>query len=559
MIRISPLYRPSLIALSGLLGLLLVAWGGPRVATAQTPTTTIQNGNAETRLQLNSDGGFYIPGTFGPTTPADSIPATGAGTRLMWYPAKAAFRAGRVGRNKDGTQWDASKVGDYSVAFGVDTKATGFAARAMNFSTTASAFGATAMGEETTASGLDATAMGFQTTASGAIATAMGRDAIASGDGATAMGSFTTASGNAATAMGDFTTASGEAATAMGSATNAASSNSLSIGANNSANTSPDGTLLVAGNGSSQSRSDALVLKEDGDLAVGPSDPQDLRLHVAKDKPNAGVGDSPGANMVLFENTDDGNKPDVLGLQAGPTDPGSGVTYVSFYQRDGTTIGGIDGGGNGGVNYTSEGADFAEELPVADGAEAPAPADLVGVRGGAASLNTNDADRVMVASTAPIMTGNTGPSAQTESPRVKVAFVGQVPVRLRGDASVGDLVVASGRDDGTARAVAPSAYRRAQHGPIAGQAWSAHSGNGIGTVTVAVGLGRSGAVAEQLETQRERIGELEAENNQIKARLAALEQQTSPALPAGLMGPWALMLLLGLGTLGAGLLWRRRA
>src|SRR6056297_788060 len=90
-------------------------------AYGQTPTTTIQNGGADTRLQLNYDGGLLVPGTFGPTTPADSIPAAGAGTRLMWYPAKAAFRAGRVGLFKDGTQWNATKVGDYSVAFGVDT------------------------------------------------------------------------------------------------------------------------------------------------------------------------------------------------------------------------------------------------------------------------------------------------------------------------------------------------------------------------------------------------------------------------------------------------------
>src|SRR6056297_4170621 len=112
---------PSLTRLFLLLGSVLLIGLLPMSASAQTPTTTIQNGNGDTRLELNYDGGLLVPGTFGPTTPADSIPAEGAGTRLMWYPAKAAFRAGRVGRNKDGTQWNASKVGDYSVAFGVDT------------------------------------------------------------------------------------------------------------------------------------------------------------------------------------------------------------------------------------------------------------------------------------------------------------------------------------------------------------------------------------------------------------------------------------------------------
>ena len=503
----SPFCHLRFVALLGLLGLLLVAGGGPRGASAQTPTTTIQNGNADTRLQLNYDGGFYIPGTFGPTTPADSIPATGAGTRLMWYPAKAAFRAGRVGQFKDGTQWDASKVGDYSVAFGRDTEA--------------------------------------------------------SGNTATAMGEGTTASGNFATAMGSRTEASGSDATAMGFQTTAATDKSLSIGGYNSANTSADGTLLVAGNGDNSnlpsSRSDALVLKQDGDLALGPSDPQDLRLHVAKDKPNAGVGDSPGANMVLFENTNTGTKPDVLGLQAGPTNPGSGVTYVSFYQRDGTTIGSIEGNGSGGVNYATGGSDYAEELPVMAGAPAPASTDLVGVRGGEVHLSTEEADRVMIASDRPAVTGNTTPSTETDDARrVAVAFVGQVPARVHGPVQVGDLIVASGKDDGTARAVSPGAYRRAEHGPIAGQAWSAKSGDGVGTVTVAVGLGRSGAVAEQMEDQRDRIAELETENEEFEERLAALERQNNTALPAGLTGPWALTLLLGLGVLGAGVLWQRR-
>jgi hypothetical protein len=475
----------------------------PAQAQSPTPTTTIQNGNADTRLQLNYDGGFYIPGTFGPTAPADSIPATGAGTRLMWYPAKAAFRAGRVGAFEGGSQWDASNVGKYSVAFGRDTKASGFAA--------------------------------------------------------TAMGSSTTTSGSDATAMGAVTTASGSAATAMGIRTTAATDQSLSIGTYNSANTSADGTLLAAGNGSPSSSSDALVLKQDGDLAVGPSDPQDLRLHVTKDKENVGVSDNPSGNMVLFENTNTGTKPDVLGLQAGPTNPGSSVTYVSFYQRDGTTIGSIEGNGAGGVNYATSGSDYAEELPVSEGASTPTATDLVGVRGGEVHLSTEEADRVMIASDRPAVTGNTTPSTETDDARrVAVAFVGQVPVRLQGDANVGDIVVASGRNDGTARAVSPSEYRRAEHGPIAGQAWSAKNTSRIGEVTVAVGLGRSGAVAERLKEQQQTNQKQQAQIENLNARLAALERQNNSALPAGLTGPWALTLLLGLGALGAVVLWQRR-
>jgi hypothetical protein len=70
-----------------------------------------------------------VPGTFGTGT----IPATGAGTRMMWYPAKAALHAGRV----DGNQWNDANVGEHSVAFGPDTKASNFAATAMGNNTTA--------------------------------------------------------------------------------------------------------------------------------------------------------------------------------------------------------------------------------------------------------------------------------------------------------------------------------------------------------------------------------------------------------------------------------------
>lgn len=45
----------------------------------------------------------------------------GAGSRLIWYPRKAAFRAGYV----DGAQWDDANIGNYSSAMGKNTVASG--------------------------------------------------------------------------------------------------------------------------------------------------------------------------------------------------------------------------------------------------------------------------------------------------------------------------------------------------------------------------------------------------------------------------------------------------
>ena len=181
--------------------------------------------------------GLLITGT---TNFSATVPNLNAGSRLMFYPAKAAFRAGFV----SGTQWNDGFVGSYSVAMGISTTASGNFSTAMGASSTAmglystamgngtfasadnsTAMGAsstasgnysTAMGYNTTAGGLYSTAMGYQTTAGGLYSTAMGYKTIANGDLSTAMGFSTTASGYSSTAMGSGTVASGVYSTAMG-------------------------------------------------------------------------------------------------------------------------------------------------------------------------------------------------------------------------------------------------------------------------------------------------------------------------------------------------------
>ncbi len=68
------------------------------------------------KLHLKQDGGILAEGTYGS---GSALAVTGAGTRFIWVPSKAAIRAGTVA----GTQWDAANVGNYSVAFGQDSQA----------------------------------------------------------------------------------------------------------------------------------------------------------------------------------------------------------------------------------------------------------------------------------------------------------------------------------------------------------------------------------------------------------------------------------------------------
>jgi hypothetical protein len=153
-------------------------------------------------------------------------PATGSGTRLVWYPDKAAFRAGRV----SGTQWNTENIGNYSTASG--------------YNTTASGWYSNAWGSVTAASGSQSSAWGFNTTASGTSSTAFGENTTAPSFAETVIGynntSYTPASSTAWVA-GD--------------------------------------RLFVIGNGSAGS-SDALVMLKNGNTGLGISDPL-YRLHAS--------------------------------------------------------------------------------------------------------------------------------------------------------------------------------------------------------------------------------------------------------------------------------------
>ncbi|MFB6099467.1 MAG: hypothetical protein ABEK84_10215, partial [Salinibacter sp.] len=402
---------------------LLGSLGLSTSAHAQHPTavTSIVNSNADTTMEVNYNGSLLMPGErVGPSAAADSIPAEGAGTRMMWFPSESAFRAGRVGAFKDGTQWNASKIGVGTAAFGTDTKA----------------------------SGLESVATGRATIATGNRSVALGLEAVASGDEAFSMGTRTKARGHQSVALGYQTRALNEAAVALGFETTAATPHSLTIGEYNSSNTSSDKSLFVVGNGKRFRRADALVLKEDGDLSIdgvfraGPTG-STFAGHFQGTK-NAGDG-SLSSYIGYIENLSTGSDADGLAVRAGPSsNPGSSVNYVTFFDGDSTAIGAIEGNGSGGITQVTGGADFAEELPVAEGVPTPEPAALVGVRGGEVRLKTEKADRAMIVSRTPALKGNATPSTTADDDRrVPVAFVGQVPVKLRGPAEIGDLIVPS--------------------------------------------------------------------------------------------------------------------
>lgn len=130
----------------------------------------------KTYAWFDNYGGFVTTGELG----IGQIPTTGEGVRMMFYPFKAAFRAGGVGYTGN---WDDANTGYYSFGGGVDPKASGNFSVALGYYPEATGQSAVALGNETIASGKASFAAGSNSTASGNFSVALGRNADASKEG----------------------------------------------------------------------------------------------------------------------------------------------------------------------------------------------------------------------------------------------------------------------------------------------------------------------------------------------------------------------------------------
>jgi len=263
-----------------------------------------------------------------------------------------------------------------------------------------------------------------------------------------------------------------------------------------------------------------LTVQGDGNVGVGTEEPA-TRLHVQDSVSGTAT---PENHVALIENTSTDDSDDVLALEMNQGTPESGNNFISFKDANGP-VGAIEGDGNGGVTTASAGSDYAEWLPRSDPAASMEPGEIAGVHAGEVSYTTADADRAMVVSTQPIVAGNDpGPAAKDREGYEKVAFIGQVPVNVRGTVEAGDLIVPSGEDDGTGQAIVPAAYRPGD-GPIVGRAWEGTNKDGVREVTVAVGIEPGDVLAATVEQQADRIDDLEAENAELRQRLSAVESR----------------------------------
>lgn len=141
-----------------------------------------------------------------------------------------------------------------------------------------------------------------------------------------------------------------------------------------------------------------------------------------------------------------------------------------------------------GVTYSSGAADYAEYLERAPGHRKLAPGEVVGVKNGKVSLVTEGADHILAVSSLPIALGNL-PKESEIGQYEKIAFMGQVRVRVVGAVQIGDYILPSGNNDGLAIAVNPDKMQPADYANIIGVAWSGSTpGPAYQFINVAIGI-----------------------------------------------------------------------
>lgn len=258
------------------------------------------------------------------------------------------------------------------------------------------------------------------------------------------------------------------------------------------------------GNGSPQ----AALLVQNVGVGAGPAayfvgsvgiatNPPSTQLHVL-DSPSSG-------HVTTIENVNSGSNADVLDLRVRAASPGSGNNYLTF--RNGLlgglgVSGQIDGNSSGGVRFVSSSGDFAEWLPRLRGAEEIEAGDIVGVFQGRVTKNTDGAASLHVVSSAPIVSGNSPPQEE-EHLWEEIAFLGQVPVKVRGKVSAGDYIVPSRLNDGTGVAISAHEMNVSDFGRIVGRAWESSDEEAVKLVKAVVGLARPAPDLVALLAQKE--------------------------------------------------------
>lgn len=237
--------------------------GLSRMQISATGQVSVNNLPAGSSASFNVDNGSVLfAGTNG------AVPVTGAGTRMMWIPSLAAFRAGLVSAN----QWDT--IGINSIAMGTNSSAT--------------ATSSVAIGDNTAASQTRAYAYGSGLTASGTSSTAIGQISTATNFFSAVFGNLSNSTGQLSVAVGGlFANATNTLAHAFGNSVDANALNSMVIGSgqlgsstNVLRNSIPNSIMIGMGSDTpTMFISGALGLGQTGNVGFGTTTPARL-VHI---------------------------------------------------------------------------------------------------------------------------------------------------------------------------------------------------------------------------------------------------------------------------------------
>lgn len=239
---------------------ILLLLGASVYATAQN--VGIGTTDPKARLHVADSAVLFSTSTTGTIAPYPNPPMEGPGHRMMWYPAKAAFRAGSAF-----FEWDKDNIGNFSAAFGVQNTASGmysFSSGYLNRSTNTGSF---SMGIGSTASGYASTSFGESTTASGFISTTMGYQTRATGSISFSFGDRSISRGNASIAMGEFTVAKARGGVSLGSYNDSTDNPTANVYNNND-------RIFQVGNGTEFVRRNAFTVLRNGNTGIGELNPE---------------------------------------------------------------------------------------------------------------------------------------------------------------------------------------------------------------------------------------------------------------------------------------------
>lgn len=186
---------------------------------------------------------------------------------------------------------------------------------------------------------------------------------------------------------------------------------------------------------------------------------------------------------------------------------------------------------NIGVSYSSGAGDYAEWLPKENPSENFIPGELVGIKNGKVTKNTWGVDKIMIVSTNPIVLGNM-PQPKDEANSVKIAFMGQVPVKVLGNVSPGDYILPNVLANGFGTAVHPQNMKSRDYKKVVGVAWNVieEVTKGLSLVNVAVGI-NTNDLSDVVSNQEEQLSVLKAETDNLRKQINQSDQILAGLVP----------------------------